>query len=139
MPKLELEIMGKCLLLYPLIEMTKNREIRFGTLVAGVLTALAIIVSQFFYFEKVDHSKKEVKTEQQEGQSSDADNGTCITLPSSTPPSSSTHVEFLQHSFCLFEIIFPEREVTVPDLAGSLSLGKFFQTLFHTLISPNAP
>ena len=123
----------------PLIEMTQNREIRFGTLIAGILTALAIIVSQFFYFEKVDHAKKEVKTDQHEDQSSDTDNGTYITLPSSTPPSSSTTVEFLQHSICLFEIIFPEREVAVPDLRSSLSLSKFFQTLFHTLISPNAP
>jgi hypothetical protein len=122
--------------------MTKNRQIRFGTLIAGILTALVIVVSQLFYFEKFDHAKKEVKTEQPEGQgqSSDAtDDGTYISLPSSTLPSSSTHVEFLQHSFCLFEIIFPEREVAVPDLGSSLSLSKFFQTLFHTLISPNAP
>lgn len=119
--------------------MRRNREIRFGTIIVGILTALAIIVSQFFYFEKVDHPKKEVKAAQHDDQSSNAENGTYITLPSSTPPSSSTHVEFLKDSFCLFEIIFLEKEVAVPDLGGSLSLGKLFQTLFHTLISPNAP
>ena len=121
------------------MKMTRNRHVRFGTLIAGILTALTIVVSQLFYFEKVDHGKKEVKTEQQEDQSSDTDDGTFISLPSSTLPSPSTHVEFLQHSVCLFEIIFPVREVAVPDLGSSLSLSKFFQTLFHTLISPNAP
>lgn len=117
--------------------MAAKREIRLGTLIVGILTALMIIVSQMFYFETAIPSKKEVKTDQQDDQSSDSE--TYFTLPSSTLPSSSTQVEFQQQSFCLFEIIFPQREVLQHDFSISLPLGKFFQALLHTIISPNAP
>ena len=119
--------------------MAAKREIRTITLVTGLITALAIVVSQFFYFEKPEPSKKEVKTEQQQDQSSDNQSDVYITLPSSTLPSSTTHPEFQQQSFCLFEIIFPEKEVEQHDFSVSIPLGKFFQTLFRTIISPNAP
>lgn len=109
---------------------------------AGILTALVIVVSQLFYFEKPVQSKDEAKADQQTEQSSDASDTNSeayITLPSSTLPSSSTHVEFQQQSFCLFEIIYPEKDAEQHDFSVSLPLSKFFQTLFHTLISPNAP
>ena len=118
--------------------MAAQREVRTISLITGIITALAIIVSQFFYFEKPEPAKKEVKTEQQQDQSSDQSEA-YITLPSSTLPSSTTHPEFQQQSFCLFEIIYPEKEAEQHDFSVSIPLGTFFQTLFHTIISPNAP
>lgn len=109
------------------------------TLITGIITALVIVVSQFFYFEKPEPSKKEVKTEHQQDPSSDNQSDAYITLPSSTLPSSTTHPEFQQQSFCLFEIIYPEKEAEQHDFSVSIPLGTFFQTLFHTIISPNAP
>ena len=108
---------------------------------AGILTALVIVISQLFYFEKPAQTKNEVKTEQTSDASSDASDShqAYITLPSSTLPSSSTHIEFQQESFCLLEIIFPEKDVEQHNFSVSLPLSKFFQTLFHTIISPNAP
>ena len=119
--------------------MAAKREVRTISLITGIITALAIVVSQFFYFEKPEPLKKEVKTEQHQDSSSDNQSDAYITLPSSTLPSSTTHPEFQQQSFCLFEIIFPEKEVEQHDFSISIPLGKFFQTLFGTIISPNAP
>lgn len=118
--------------------MAKKAHIQTTTLVAGVLTALIIVVSQLFYFEQAHTCKKEIKTEQQQGDQSQSDDGTYITLPSSTLPSS-THVEFNQEAFCLFEILFEEEKTEEHDFNVSLPLSKFFQTLFGAIISPNAP
>jgi hypothetical protein len=119
--------------------MAAKREVRSISLITGIITALAIVVSQFFYFEKPDSLEKKASTGQQQDQSSDNHTDAYITLPSSTLPSSTTHPEFQQQSFCLFEIIFPEKEVEQHDFSVSIPLGKFFETLFTTIISPNAP
>jgi len=117
--------------------MAKKATIRTWTLITGLATALVIIVSQLFYFAAPQHTKKDVQTEQQQNQSDDA--GSFITLPSSTLPSTTTHVEFQQESFCLFEILFEEGEVTETAFDFKLPVGKLFLTLFQTIISPNAP
>ncbi|MBT1709776.1 hypothetical protein KK062_16145 [Fulvivirgaceae bacterium PWU5] len=116
--------------------MAGKADIRFGTLAAGVLTALIVIVSQLFYFQTAaHHSKKEVKTEQQDSSTPD---GTYITLPSSTLPSSS-HVVFQQQVFCLFTVLVKTVETSAPDRSVSPTPSRFFRTLFRTIISPNAP
>jgi hypothetical protein len=116
--------------------MTGKARIRTTTLIAGILTALVIVVSQLFYFETAHVAKKEIKTEQQQDDQSGDE--AYITLPSSTLPSS-THVEFGQEIFYLFEVLFEEEKVEEHDFNVSLPLSKFFQTLFGTIISPNAP
>ncbi len=118
--------------------MAKKAHIQTTTIITGVLTALIIVVSQLFYFEQAHTCKKEIKTEQQQGDQSQSDDGAYITLPSSTLPSS-THVEFNQEAFCLFEILFEEEKAEEHDFNVSLPLSKFFQTLFGAIISPNAP
>lgn len=116
--------------------MAKKAHVQTTTLAAGILTALIIVVSQLFYFETAHACKKEIKTEQQQGDQSGDD--AYITLPSSTLPSS-THVQFNQEAFCLFEILFEEENTEERDFNVSLPLSKFFQTLFGAIISPNAP
>ena len=118
--------------------MAKKAHIQTTTIITGVLTALIIVVSQLFYFEQAHTCKKEIKTEQQQRDQSQSDDGAYITLPSSTLPSS-THVEFNQEAFCLFEILFEEEKTEEHDFNVSLPLSKFFQTLFGAIISPNAP
>jgi hypothetical protein len=117
--------------------MTGKARIRTTTLIAGILTALVIVVSQLFYFETAHVAKKEIKTEQQQQDDQSGDEA-YITLPSSTLPSS-THVEFGQEIFYLFDILFEEEKIEEHDFNVSLPLSKFFQTLFGTIISPNAP
>lgn len=114
----------------------RNHKIRIGTLLVGILTALAIVISQLFYFEVAGQTKAEVKTEQQEDQS-DAGDEAYITLPSSTLPSS-FHIE-LDQSFCLLEILCEEEEDAEQPRPFSLSITSFFQNLFGATISPNAP
>jgi len=122
----------------PYYLMTRKARIQTGTIIAGIFTALVIVVSQLFYFEAHHHTaKKEVKTEHQQHNDQSSD-GAFITLPSSTLPSS-THVEFNQEIFCLFEILFEEEKTEEHDFSVSLPLSRFFQTLFEDIISPNAP
>lgn len=117
--------------------MHKKAQIRSGMLAIGLLTALAIVISQLFCFQAGTHAKakKETKTEQQEQQNGD---DTYVSIPSSSLPSSS-HVELQQETFCLFEIILEDKESTTHDTGIGLPINQFFQTLFGAIISPNAP
>jgi len=117
--------------------MTKKATIRTLTLLTGLVTALAIVISQLFYFAAPQHVKEDVKTEQGSSQSTDDD--AVISLPSSTLPSSPACIEFQSESFCLFEIRFEEEEIAEIVSDFKLPLGKLFQTLFEAIISPNAP
>jgi len=115
--------------------MKRKSKIRLGTLIAGILTALVVVISQLFYFQTTAHSKKEVKTEQQ--QSEDSGDEAYITLPSSTLPSS-VHIE-LEQSFCLLVIFSEEEEVEDQTINFTPPVSQFFQTLLGAIISPNAP
>lgn len=111
---------------------------RIWTLITGLSMAVVIIVSQLFYFEGPRQEKSDIKTEQQNQSSQSTDEGYVISLPTSILPSY-LHVEFQQASFCLFEILFETREVKEAAFNFKLPKGKFFQTLFQSIISPNAP
>jgi len=115
--------------------MEKKSKIRLGSLVLGILTAVAIVISQLFYFHAPAEIKKEIKQEQQEKPSGDE---AFLTQPSTTV-TSSAHVEPLQENFCLFEIILENEDNADRSSDFGLPIHSFFQTLFGTLISPNAP
>ena len=115
--------------------MTRKSKIRLGTLIAGILTALVVVISQLFYFQTAAHAKKEVKTEQQ--QSEDSGDEAYITLPSSTLPSS-VHIE-LDQCFCLLEIFSEEEEDEDHTINFTPPVSQFFQILLGAIISPNAP
>src|SRR5262245_45746187 len=114
--------------------MSQKENKRIWTLITGLSMAVVIIVSQLFYFEAPHQEKQDTQTEQQ----SQDEGSYVISLPSSTLPSS-IHVEFQQECFCLFEILFETEEVKESVLDFDLPTGKFFQTLFGSIISPNAP
>jgi hypothetical protein len=116
--------------------MKRKTEIRLGTLAIGIVTALAIVISQFFSFQDADQSKlkKETKTEQHDTQSGDE---AYLTVSTSLP--SSFHVEIQQETFFLFEILLEDEKGTETHIDFGTPVNQFFQTLFGTIIAPNAP
>jgi len=117
--------------------MEKRNAIRFGTLLIGVLTALAIVLSQLFFFHvPVEHKVK--KEHQENSTDSSASDEAYYSLPSTIVPSSA-HVEVHQETFCLFEILFEEDGVETEDSGVTLPVSHYLQTLLGVVISPNAP
>jgi hypothetical protein len=122
--------------------MVTKTKIRFATQMAGILTAAIILAFPLFYFEKPVQPKNEIKPELHAGPSSsanDANSEAYLKLHPSPLRLSPTPVGFQQQSFSLFEIIFPDKDAELHVFRVSFPLSKFFQTLFSTLISPNAP
>lgn len=111
-----------------------------STILLGILTALVVVFSQLFLYQGAELCKKEKKEAETEQSTSGAaeDQGTFISLPSNSV-FPSLHKEVSHEANFLFEIFFNEEEQSfyVPDVAPAL--GKYFQTLFHIIISPNAP
>lgn len=101
----------------------------------GILAAGAIIFSQLFYYQSVEHAKKEVKTEQQDSSSTEE---AFFSVPSTSMPSS-THVELNHEPILLLEILFEDDKVEVDHELTTHHLNAFLLTLFSAIISPNAP
>ena len=114
----------------------KKVEKNIASLTTGIIVALAIIFSQFFYFQAESHSKKETKTEQQQKENSE--DQVYISVPSTSLPSSA-HVELNPNVFFLFEILFEQEVSEVPELNFTIPTGQFFRKIFGVTISPNAP
>ena len=112
----------------------KSQKLNLTTPVALVVMVI-LVFCQFFYYNAADHSRKEIKTEQQDDQS---DAEIYISQPSSSLPSS-THVELNQTLIFLFEIVFENEETEKRDFNVLLPPNRFFKTLFDGVISPNAP
>jgi hypothetical protein len=106
------------------------------TLLAGIATAMVIIFSQLFYFQAATYCQEKADTEQHD-QKTEAPES-YISIPSSTI-SSTSHIEINQDLNFVLEILF-EREPDEENITPvSLSVNRFFQTLFTFIISPNAP
>ncbi len=106
-------------------------------MVMGIITALIVVFSQVFFIPATNYSKKETKTDREQKQKSTDES--YVSLPSVSQPSPSIHVEVIQKSCFLFEILFEKGEEAEETVNFPLSLGKFFHTLFRVIISPNAP
>ncbi len=114
----------------------KKVEKNMPSLITGIIVALAIIFSQFFYLQTESHSKKETKTEQH--QTENSEDQIYISVPSTSLPSY-THVELNPNVFFLFEILFEQEVSEVPELNFPIPTGQFFRKIFGVTISPNAP
>jgi hypothetical protein len=107
-------------------------------LVLGVLTASILTVSQLFQYQQDDFRQKEVKTEKQSEESTPDQSAAFIASATvSVLNSVGTHIN--QEIVFLFDILFQEDKQYPWIPAVPLALGKYFQTLFHIIISPNAP
>jgi len=111
-------------------------KIRLLTVLTGILTALLIVFTQLFYFEISRSSSQEQETEQQSNSSNEEES---ISLPSSYSLPASTHV-VLNHEFSFIEeLLFDGEKTDTSPVELTISTGSLFKTLFHFIISPNAP
>lgn len=118
------------------ILMTKTHK--NWTLFFGILTALVIVLSQLFWFQAATFTKKVAETEQKKDAAKEATQEAQISLPSSSLPSTNTVV--VEHDFSfIHEILFEKENSTEVSKSVLQTAGKFFQTLFRAIISPNAP
>ncbi|MCK6616488.1 MAG: hypothetical protein L6Q51_02475 [Cyclobacteriaceae bacterium] len=102
------------------------------TLITGVGIALAIVVSQLFYFRLVDRPVNPVETEQSE-------EAAFISMPSVTLPSSSSVVQTNQEFSFILEILLEDSHQHTEAVPFTSVFDKLFRTLFRVVISPNAP
>lgn len=120
--------------------MRKN-AIQVFTMITGIVTALVIVFSQFFYFQDANSTKKltaKHATENHEKQDK-AQKKAFISLPSFSQQTS-THADVNpKSSMYLFDIGFGESNDQERSPEVPIFVGKFFQTLFRVFISPNAP
>ena len=113
---------------------------RMLTTIAGIFTALVIILSQLFAFqafpENISQEKHARKKEVEDARKSS--DQVYFSLPSIQIPSS-IHFELNQEVVLIFEIV-TDKVRSVAD-TGSVYLlsNKLFKTLFRVIISPNAP
>lgn len=115
-----------------------NNKQRIWTLFFGIITALVIVVSQLFWFQATTPAKKSAVEEQTATPDEEGSQQAHISLPSSSLPSTNTVVVNHEFSF-IHEILFEEESTSETASTLVSATGKFFQTLFRTAISPNAP
>lgn len=120
----------------PLRKLMSREDKRVFMMVIGALTAAVVVFTQLFLYEGPSSVGEEVKTEKTTEKSS----GDQIFLsgPSDTVLSS-FHAGVHHEPVFLFEILFDRQDNSnwTPEIP--VSLGKYFLTLFHIIISPNAP
>ena len=113
---------------------------RILTVILGLITAGAVVLSQAFYYQLTEFKKESVKTEQSDSSSQDKSehSETFISVPDSSIPSTFT-IELNQELTVVREILFRADNDGEVYHAPAISAGQIFHTLFSVLISPNAP
>lgn len=104
----------------------------------GILTAVVLVATQAsFYFSPQQAAASEESTN---GDPADADQDdqTRVSLGTFTVASSLT-LSVHQEAIMLFEWRVNQDEIHSPRTEVSVATGRFFQTLFRLIISPNAP
>jgi hypothetical protein len=115
-----------------------NGKQKNWTLFFGILTAMVIVLSQLFWFQAATLTKKVAAKEQKADAAKEATQEAQISLPSSSLPSTNTVVVENDFSF-IHEILFEKENSPEASKTILFTAGKFFQTLFRAIISPNAP
>jgi hypothetical protein len=112
-----------------------NNKRRIATLIFGLATALVLVLSPLFCFQPYPH-KAQVKTEQQEEKQAEK-LATVISLPAPQTQQVSSQTA---SDFALIEEIIQQTKTKTERVKNTLvTTGKFFNTVFRFLISPNAP
>ncbi len=105
-------------------------------MIFGALTAVVVVFTQIFLYQAPPTVDSGVKTEKS------ADNSSGEQVLIATPFDSvlsSFHAGINHEPVFLFEILFDGHDSNGWAAEVPVSLGKYFLTLFHTIISPNAP
>ena len=132
----ELDIGFKLILLCPSMgNLMRNRTFSKGfTLIAGVLAAVVILLSQSFYQQAQDNLKK-VKTEQTDSQSQDK---VIISAPADAVPGSGI-IQMDENIPVLVKSIPSDKEDKAVTPQAAKVFTSFYRILFRAIISPNAP
>lgn len=115
----------------------RNKAKKTAGIAFGIITAVILIVSQLFCHQSVELGKKEQKTEKHSKESTNEESALFIVASNAPTPSIQTQIH--QEVIFLFEILFLEDEKHSWTTEVPIALGKYFLTLFHIIISPNAP
>lgn len=111
--------------------------LRYIQLIAGLLVAAAILLSQSFTITQLE--KDSPKTEKtSDGKATENSPENRVTVSVTSLPSSFA-VNFSLEVFCLFEVIFSEENAIDVFDQVQIPFNKFFSTLLSVIISPNAP
>lgn len=116
--------------------MTREKY-RVTMMALGLLTATVVIFTQLFLYQATYSAQEEIKTEKT-ANASPVEKQVLMPTPSDTVLSS-FHAGIHHEQVFLFEILFDRQDDAgwTPEIP--VSLGKYFITLFHIIISPNAP
>jgi hypothetical protein len=106
-------------------------------MIFGLITAAVLVVSQLCCYQQNDFNKKEQKTE--ESGTVPTHDGENIFIVAANSTISSIQTQIHQEIIFLFEILFLDNEQQSWTTEVPIALGKYFRTLFHIIISPNAP
>lgn len=118
--------------------MKASGKIRLGSMIAGIITAAIITLTQLFYFEVKTSTEQKPETEQQSS-TTPVGQEQHLSLPAPHSLPVSAHV-VLSHEFSFIEeIIFGESNPEFRPVEMQRATGKLFKALFQFIISPNAP
>ncbi len=102
-------------------------------MVAGVLTVFVILLSQSFY-QPVENGQPKAKTEQKAGEHAGA---THISVPADVVPS--TAIQLADHIPTFLKSLAPDQEREKSIFPDIKIFAPYFNILFRSIISPNAP
>lgn len=118
-----------------------NQKNKIATLILGVITALVVVFSQLFCFQDFSATSQSDSTEQSATAEKESGNNTENYITQLSSPSTSSSSIVVEQEFSFIHDITQQVKEVREELVSTLVVhtGKFFQTLFSAIISPNAP
>lgn len=118
-----------------------NQKNKIATLILGVITALVVVFSQLFCFQDFSGASQSDSTEQSANAEKESGNTTENYITQLSSPSTSSSSIVVEQEFSFIQDITQQVKEVREELVSTLVVrtGKFFQTLFSAIISPNAP
>lgn len=118
-----------------------NQKNKIATLILGVVTAAVVIFSQLFCFQNFVDKSTGQSIEQNADAESESDQTSENYITQLSSPSSSSNSIVVEQEFSFIQDITQQIKEVKQELISTLIVrsGKFFETLFSAIISPNAP
>jgi hypothetical protein len=118
-----------------------NQKNKIATLILGVITALVVVFSQLFCFQDFSTATPSDNIEQSANAEKEAGNTAENYITQLSSPSTSSSSIVVDQEFSFIQDIAQQVKEVREELVSTLVVrtGKFFQTLFSAIISPNAP
>lgn len=118
-----------------------NQKNKIATLILGVITALVVVFSQLFCFQNFSTDAQPDGTEQSSSAENESDQAAENYITQLSSPSTSSGNIVVEQEFSFIQDITQQIKEVKQELVSTLVVrtGKFFETLFSAIISPNAP